>query len=129
MTDATTDTATQLRHDTDTAANAIRHNTIASITLESGSNRRTVQRWLSKCGDIGLLKDGTRYFSDAEKDELLAHKSTRAAEVVEAELMPEPGAITLRDTSEQATGLMRFDIQAIELDAPTADLVERQSLI
>ena len=75
MTDTTTQPRHDARHDSDMS---LRQNTIASITLESGSAKRTVQRWVSKCGDIGTLRDGTRYFSDIEKAEILSHKTAIA---------------------------------------------------
>ena len=112
--------------DTDSATpdTLLRAHTIASITLASGSAKRTVRRWLAKCGDIGTLKEDVRYFSDAEKAQILSHQSKRAAddETVEAELV-EPGAIELHTSaSTTAAPLMKFDIQAIALNVPGSDL-------
>jgi len=99
-----------------------------SLQLETGTSEKTVRRWIKKANVTGCTIGNIERFSDEQRDEIISHqaKPKQADEIVEAELMPEPGAITLRDTSEQATGLMRFDIQAIELDAPTADLAALQ---
>ena len=94
MTSLRHDTPTDVRHDSDTT---LRQHTIASITLEAGSSKRTVQRWISKCGDIGILRDNTRYFSESEKAQILSHQSQKA-EVVEVELI-EPGAIELHTSA------------------------------
>ena len=123
MTNYTTTTMTDVRHDTTTEDTTLRQHTIASITLEAGSTKRTVQRWLAKCGDIGALKDNTRYFSDAEKAEILTHQSRKQAEeTIDAELV-EPGAIELHTSAGTAAApLMAFDIQAIELNVAGSDL-------
>lgn len=115
-----TATATDARHDSDMT---LRQNTIASITLEAGSTKRTVQRWLAKCGDIGILRENTRYFSEAEKVQILSHKSNRAVieEVVEAELL-EPGAITFHQGDRiTARPLISFDLAPIELSTASLD--------
>ncbi|MGB3300680.1 MAG: hypothetical protein WBA76_20645 [Phormidesmis sp.] len=125
MTQATTKPATVARHDGDmTHDTTLRQHTVASITLEAGSTKRTVQRWVSKCGDIGALKNNIPHFSDAEKAQILSHQSKRAAgdEAIEAELI-EPGAIELHTSAAQtAAPLIQFDIQAIELNVPGSDL-------
>lgn len=119
MTDAMTDLRHDARHDSDMS---LRQNTIASITLESGSARRTVQRWIQKCGDIGALIDGTRYFSDTEKAEILSHKTDRkSSEVIEPEII-EPGAITLHQANAiEARPLISFDLAPIELNTAALD--------
>ena len=114
-------TTTCARHDTGTI---YRPHTIASITLESGSAKRTVQRWLAKCGDIGLLSNGTRYFSDAEKAQILSHQRKPvqpAEEEVEAELI-EPGSIELH-TGDSATAapLVAFNIESIQITLKSCD--------
>ncbi|MGI8933411.1 MAG: hypothetical protein ACR2FS_04995 [Phormidesmis sp.] len=98
-----------------------------TLQLETGSAERTVRRWIKKADVTGRSFDGVERFADEQRDLILSFRAKPKNDVIEAELMPEPGAITLRDTSEQATGLMRFDIQAIELDAPTADLAALQA--
>lgn len=97
-----------------------------TLQAETGAAERTVRRWIKKADVTGQAIGGVERFSDEQRGLILSFRTTPKAEVIEAELMPEPGAITLRDSSEQATGLMRFDIQAIELDAPTADLAALQ---
>ncbi len=64
MTNTTTDTPTS-------------PHTLASIASDAKVTKRTAQRWLSKCGDIGTLDDatGARYFTDAERDQLLNHRA------------------------------------------------------
>ena len=67
---------------TDKALNATdikRPHTLASIATDADVTKRTVQRWLTKAGDIGVLDGDTRYFSDAERDTLLSHQSKRQA--------------------------------------------------
>ena len=125
MTSLRHDTPTDIRHDSDTT---LRQHTIASITLESGSSKRTVQRWVSKCGDVGVLRDNTRYFSNAEKAQILGHQSKpKEIETVEAELV-EPGAIELHTSAGTAAApLMRFDLEAIELSLPTSDITALQA--
>ena len=54
-----------------------RQHTFLSIAEEAKTTKRTVQRWLSKAGDIGELRGDTRYFSDAERDTLLSYQSKR----------------------------------------------------
>mgnify|MGYP001792200274 CR=1 FL=1 len=56
-----------------------RQHTLASIAADANTTKRTVQRWLSKAGDIGGLQGDTRYFSDAERDTLLSYQSQRKA--------------------------------------------------
>ena len=72
----------------------LRQHTLASIAADAATTKRTVQRWLTKCGDIGELQENVRHFSDDERDGL-SHQTKRKpkAEVVEAELI-EPGAIS-----------------------------------
>lgn len=100
-----------------------------SLQLETGTSEKTVRRWIKKANVTGCTIGNIERFSDEQRDEIISHqaKPKKADEVIEVELMPEPGAITLKHTSEQASGLMRFDIQAIELDAPTADLAALQT--
>ncbi|MGI8933592.1 MAG: hypothetical protein ACR2FS_05915 [Phormidesmis sp.] len=98
-----------------------------TLQIETGAAERTVRRWIKKAALTGQTIEGVERFTDEQRDLILSFRSTPKAEVIEAELMPEPGAITLRDTSEQATGLMRFDIQELELDAPVADLAALQA--
>ena len=120
--DTMTDAPTDVRHD----ATTLRQHTIASITLEAGSSKRTVQRWVSKCGDIGILRDNTRYFSESEKAQILSHQSQKA-ESVEVELM-EPGAIELHQSAGTAAApLVRFAIEEIELSLPTSDTTALQA--
>lgn len=67
---------------TDKALNAAdikRPHTLASIAADADVTKRTVQRWLTKAGDIGALEGDTRYFSDAERDTLLSYQSKRQA--------------------------------------------------
>lgn len=106
-----------MTHDT-----TLRQHTIASITLEAGSTKRTVQRWVSKCDGAGILRDNVRYFSDLEKTNILSHQSKpKTEEFVEAELV-EPGAIELHtgDTST-ASPLMAFNIAPIQLVQSSLD--------
>ena len=120
------DTTTSLRHDSDMTYDndtLLRQHTIASITLEAGSSKRTVQRWLSKCGDIGVIKDGTRYFSDAEKLAILSHqsRSNQLEESIEAELI-EPGAIELHTSpANTAAPLVAFNIESIQITLKSCD--------
>lgn len=130
-----TNATNALRHDSDIAPDMShdtlhRPHTIASITLESGADKRTVRRWCSKCGDIGTLRNGTRYFSDAEKEQILSHQrkpSAQTDEPIEAELL-EPGAIELHTGDASAAApLLNFDIQPIQLGIPTADIAALQA--
>lgn len=118
------DTTTALRHDATTEATKLRQNTIASITLEAGSTKRTVQRWVSKCGDIGILQEGTRYFSDVEKVQILSHQSARKAdaeETIDAELI-EPGAIELHQSAGSAAApLIHFNIESVNIQIKNSE--------
>jgi len=129
VTNTVTNATTDLRHDATTGDTLLRQHTIASITLEAGTAKRSVQRWLAKCGDIGALKDGTRYFSDSEKEQIISHQSKPRAkqeETIEAELV-EPGAIELHTGNASTTApLMNFDLAPIQLDMPTADITALQ---
>jgi len=100
----------------------LRQHTIASITHEAGSTKRTVQRWIAKCGELGILRDNTRYFSNSEKAQILSHQSKpKQQETIEAELV-EPGAIELHTSAGNAAApLMRFDISSIELALSSSD--------
>jgi hypothetical protein len=102
----------------------LRQHTLASIAADADTTKRTVQRWLTKSGDIGELVEDTRYFSDAERDQLLSHQSKHQLkqEVIEAELI-EPGAIELHHSvGSAAAPLMRFDLKPIQIDLPTLDV-------
>jgi hypothetical protein len=118
------DTAYDMTYDT-TYDTTLRHNTITSITLEQGTTKRTVQRWIAKCGEIGELRENTRYFSDEEKAQIVSHKSDRKPAdepVIEAELI-EPGAIQLHRTeSHTAAPLMAFNLEPIQIDLPSLDV-------
>ena len=127
MTAQRQDVRQDVRHDSDmTYDTTLRQHTVASITLEAGSSKRTVQRWISKCGDVGILRDNTRYFSESEKAQILSHQSQKA-ESVEAELI-EPGAIELHQSAGNvASPLMRFDLEEIKLSLPTSDITALQA--
>lgn len=115
----TTDNAYDMTYDM-----TLRQNTIASITLEQGTTKRTVQRWIAKCGEIGELRDNTRYFSDKEKTLILSHQAKRnnEPEVVEVEIV-EPGAIELhRSESSIAAPLMAFNLEDVRIELPTLDV-------
>ena len=118
---------TSQRHDSDMPygnETLLRQHTIASITLEAGVDKRTVQRWVAKCGEIGILRNGTRHFSDAERIEILSHQSKpkQAEESIEAELI-EPGTIELHTSEANAAApLVAFDLSPIQLDIPTSDI-------
>ncbi|MGI8933047.1 MAG: hypothetical protein ACR2FS_03135 [Phormidesmis sp.] len=131
MTQATTNPATVARHDDDmTHDTTLRQHTVASITLESGSTKRTVQRWVAKCGDIGALKNNVPHFSEAEKVQILSHQSNRATEeTIEAELV-EPGAIELHTSAGSAAApLVQFNIQTvnIQIRASETEALNQQS--
>ena len=142
MTKTMTNATNALRHDSDIGTGTTpdtqsdvtdtlhRPHSIASITLESGSTKRTVRRWLAKCGDIGTEKNGTRYFSDAEKVQILSHQRKSAAttdEVIEPELI-EPGAIELhKGDASAAAPLLAFDLQPVQIDLPAADIAALQA--
>ena len=105
-----------------------------TIQMESGTSEKTVRRWIKKANEMAdivpLLKGGVEHFTDSQRDLIISYQSkSKQPEVVEAELMPEPGAITLSTSLHQATGLMRFDIEPIELEKPVADLtaIEQQT--
>ena len=57
-----------------TTTDTKRPHTLTTIAAAAGTTKRTVQRWLSKAGDLGELQGDTRYFTDAEKEQLLAHQ-------------------------------------------------------
>ena len=79
---------------------------------------------VSKCGDIGALKKMFLTSPNAEKAQILSHQSKpkQTEETVDAELV-EPGAIELHTSAGSAAApLMKFDIQAIELNVPGSDL-------
>ncbi len=101
-----------------------------TLQIETGTAEKTVRRWIKKADVTGQTIDGTERFTDEQREMILSFQAKpKQAEVIEAELMPEPGAITLSSRSEQAIGLMRFDIEQVELDAPVADLeaLQRQT--
>ena len=102
----------------------LREHTLASIAADAATTKRTVQRWLSKCDDLGELVDNVRYFSDEEREQLLSYQSKRsskAEETIEAELI-EPGAIELRQSAgPTAAPLMRFELEPVEIDLPSLD--------
>ena len=108
-------TMTRLCRDT-----LLRPHTVASIALQSGRTKRTVQRWVKQCGDIGLVKNNVPHFSDGEKAQILSHQQQKPAEeTIEAELI-EPGAIELHTSpANTAAPLVAFDLKPIQLATPT----------
>jgi hypothetical protein len=55
-----------------------RKHTLRSIAAATDRDKRTVQSWFRKANDdsqneVGALIDGVRYFSDDERDQLLAY--------------------------------------------------------
>ena len=118
--------ATVTRHSNDTL---LRPHTVASITLEVGVGKRTVQRWVKQCGDIGALKNNVPHFSDAEKARILSHraKPKQTEETIEAELV-EPGAIELHTGNTSAAApLIAFDLQPVQLSIPESDIAALQA--
>lgn len=102
----------------------LRQHTLASIADDATTTKRTVQRWLTKCGDLGELRDNIRYFSDDERDKLLSHQTKRTAKTspVEVEII-EPGAIELHQSeSTTAAPLMAFNLEPVQIELPTTDL-------
>jgi len=98
-----------------------------SMQIEAGTAEKTIRRWIKKASVTGPVIGQIERFSNEQRDLIFSFRAVpKTEEVLEAELMPEPGRIELRGVSEQATGLMRFDIQDIEIDAPTADLAALQ---
>lgn len=69
--------------------------TLRTIADEMGREKRTVQLWYQRAknehGELGELMDGTRYFSDSERDVLIgfAGEKTPQKQVVQAEILPE----------------------------------------
>ena len=80
-----------------------RPHTLRSIALETDRDKRTVVRWLDRasadCADeLGELIDGTRYFSDDEREMMLAHMGEKP-KAVEPE--PDKQAVTVEIGNHQ----------------------------
>jgi hypothetical protein len=87
---ATPMTAINLRYDM--PQSILRSHTLRTIALQTDRDKRTVQRWYEKacadCADeLGEVIDGTRYFSDDEREMMMAHMGEKPKAV---ESVPEP---------------------------------------
>ncbi|MEM8610709.1 MAG: hypothetical protein AAGF93_01730 [Cyanobacteria bacterium P01_H01_bin.105] len=107
-----------------------RQHTLTTIASEAKTTKRTVQRWLAKAGDIGELRDDTRYFSDAERDVLLSYQSKRQATdntVSEPVTQPvTPVAITVlegnhRNTLEPPQFPSEYDLGSLRSELATVE--------
>jgi len=82
-----------------------RPHTLKSIAYEANREKRTVQRWYEKaCAahdteELGEVIDGTRYFSDAERQMLLTYLGERTAETTESQ--PVTPTITVETGNHQ----------------------------
>jgi hypothetical protein len=70
-----------------------RRHTLRSIAATTDRDKRTVQSWFRKASDacqdeVGALIDGVRYFSDDERDQLLAYMGEKSGAVAEAPSTP-----------------------------------------
>jgi hypothetical protein len=78
-----------LRYDMTYDTPTTRPHTLKTIAHETDREKRTVQRWYEKACTVhdtklGEVMDGTRYFSDAERDMLLTYMGERTKEAEEA---------------------------------------------
>ncbi|MGB7086677.1 MAG: hypothetical protein WBD47_14060 [Phormidesmis sp.] len=120
---------------TDTTT-TLRQHTLASIAAVAGTTKRTAQRWFTKCGDIGELTDNVRYFSDAERDQLLSHQSKRTEKAVpvKAEVVTGNHRSTseLSIDTETPVSLAKWrgnqDVQLATLSGDNLSAVERLAL-
>ena len=81
----------------------LRSHTLRTIALQTDRDKRTVQRWYEKacsdCADeVGEVIDGTRYFSDDEREMMLAHMGEKP-KAVEPE--PDKQAVTVEIGNHQ----------------------------
>ncbi|NEP16876.1 MAG: hypothetical protein F6J97_08210 [Leptolyngbya sp. SIO4C1] len=71
--------------------------TLLDVATLAGSTKRTAQRWLEKAtaehGELGELIEGTRLFSEAEKDTLLSYQSKRPQNTVTADEPEQPAPV------------------------------------
>ena len=70
-----------------------RRHTLRSIAAVTDRDKRTVQSWFRKANDdsqneVGALIDGVRYFSDDERDQLLAYMGEKPQAVEAAPAVP-----------------------------------------
>ena len=70
-----------------------RRHTLRSIAAATERDKRTVQSWFRKASDacqdeVGALIDGVRYFSDDERDQLLAYMGEKPGAVATAPSTP-----------------------------------------
>lgn len=79
----------------------MRTHTLQTIAEAHGVNKRAAQNWLAKAkadhGDIGEVRNGTRYFSDSERDTLLGYAGEprrKVSAAVTAEVVPVTAAET-----------------------------------
>ena len=97
-----------------------RPHTLNSIAAECEASKRSTQNWLKKAvdkyGELGELREGARYFSDAEREQVLEFASSRkaqasqqsapvSAEVIEGDPVDTPaGALTIGDGGTLSAG-------------------------
>ncbi|MEM8806871.1 MAG: hypothetical protein AAGF01_12660 [Cyanobacteria bacterium P01_G01_bin.38] len=115
-----------------------RNLTLTDIATLAGATKRTAQRWLEKAtkvhGELGELVEGTRLFSDAEKETLLSYQSKRPLNTVATEEPAQPQSVAtelqIYEGNHQVTlptpnlddsfnlGVLRSDADVLSYDDP-----------
>lgn len=96
-----------------------RENTFTSVAKQQKTSKRTVQEWFAKAkkeyGEFGEIKDGARFFSDAEVEILVRYASKRittpaveSAKEMDVQIVP----LDLPGSYDVSSLLARFDGEA-----------------
>lgn len=87
-----------------------------TIGMETGATPKTVRSWIKKASVTGVQIQNVERFTDEQHEQILSFRAQPKAEaVIEAELI-EPGAIELHaGESSQASPLVHFDIQTLQI--------------
>jgi hypothetical protein len=85
---------------------SLRSHTLRTIALQTDRDKRTVQRWYEKAcsdcaGELGAVIDGTRYFSDDEREMMMAHMGEKSKAVESAPVEAEKQAVTVEIGNHQ----------------------------
>jgi uncharacterized protein YfcZ (UPF0381/DUF406 family) len=85
---------------------SLRSHTLRTIALQTDRDKRTVQRWYEKacsdCADeLGAVIDGTRYFSDDEREMMMAHMGEKSKAVESAPVETEKQVVTVEIGNHQ----------------------------
>ena len=84
----------------------LRSHTLRSIAIQTDRGKRTVQRWYEKacsdCADeFGEVIDGTRYFSDDEREMMMAHMGEKPKVIQSEPVEPDQQAVTVEIGNHQ----------------------------